>query len=283
MAWHVGVMHHRDTRDSAWHRTWQGACACSTATQVVSYRECCLQGSDLVLGGYDVTSASECCFKCSEHKQCQFWTYGTKGKKKGKCWVKSDGKSSDARQNRWGTTSGDRESGYYDPCEDKTNRIDNNDYVGSDLVKGGFSNTTPDKCCAHCIATMGCKYWVFGKDNNKCWVKADTRGSQKKPNRMSGTFVKSLPSSLPPTLLPSLPPSLPPSLQPTLQPSWQPSLQPSLQPLVAASSIVRGGSNVPPPSQQSPLSQPAQPQPGQAHPAQPSGASKCCLACSGHK
>ena len=49
--------------------------------------ECGLQGSDIVKGGYDVTSASKCCIKCSEHKKCEYWTYGTSGSRKGKCWV----------------------------------------------------------------------------------------------------------------------------------------------------------------------------------------------------
>ena len=267
-----------------------------TIPHVVSYGECFLQGSDLVLGGYDVTSSSECCLKCSELKQCSYWTYATKGDKQGKCWVKSDSKSYDAEHTKLGRSSGDRESGYYDPCEDKANRRDNHDYAGSDLVKGGFSNTTPDTCCAHCIATKGCKYWVFGKDNNKCWVKADIASSEEKWNRMSGWFVESPTPTLPPTL----PPSLQPTLLPTLQPTLQPSLQPSLQPLGAASNIVTDSPNLPPPSHnhhshnprshkhhthnpQSPLSQPTQRQPPQPQPAQPSGPSTCCLACSGNK
>ena len=140
------------------------------------------QGSDIVKGGYSVASASKCCLKCSQHKKCEYWTYGTKGSRKGKCWIKTNMKGKQSQ--------GNRESGYYDPCQDKDNFEDNIDYQGSDLVKGGFSNTTPEKCCAHCIATKGCKYWTFGKNNNKCWVKSNTKGFEHQSNRKSGGFVR---------------------------------------------------------------------------------------------
>ena len=83
-----------------------------------------------------VTSASACCLECSKHKTCKYWTYGTKGE----CWVKTDSKGPQQQVGR--------ESGYYDPCKDHSNFEDNTDYHGSDLVKGGFSNATPEKCCA---------------------------------------------------------------------------------------------------------------------------------------
>ena len=50
-------------------------------------------------------------------------------------------------------------------------------------MKGGFHGTTPASCCAHCIATKGCKYWTHGTDNMRCWVKTTPKGKQKQWNR----------------------------------------------------------------------------------------------------
>ena len=87
-------------------------------------------------------------------------------------------------------SQGNRESGYYDPCQDETNFEDNVDYQGSDLVKGGFSGITkPSQCCQKCVATQGCKYWTMGKNNHKCWVKSNMNGVESQSNRASGSFI----------------------------------------------------------------------------------------------
>jgi len=139
-------------------------------------------GSDIVKGIKGVKSASACCMKCSKHKKCEYWTYGTKGKRKNTCWVKTNMKGQDDQHNR--------EAGYYDPCQDTSNVEDKVDYQGSDLVKGGFTGiSTPKGCCQKCVATSGCKYWTLGKDRAVCWVKSGYEGWEEQDNRASGTFV----------------------------------------------------------------------------------------------
>ena len=74
-------------------------------------------------------------------------------------------------------------------CLDKTNFKDGVDYVGSDLVKGGLNVSKVSECCSRCIITQGCKYWTFGKDDNKCWLKTNMNGNKAKLTRISGSLV----------------------------------------------------------------------------------------------
>ena len=46
-------------------------------------------GADLVKGGVRASSPSDCCAKCRANSKCLYWTYGTRGSKKGTCWLKS--------------------------------------------------------------------------------------------------------------------------------------------------------------------------------------------------
>merc|ERR1711998_657010 len=73
------------------------------------------QGSDLVKGGFTVASSSECCMKCSEYPMCEYWSYGNSGSKKGKCWVKKNSATEGKEP------QDNRDSGYYDPCQDDAN------------------------------------------------------------------------------------------------------------------------------------------------------------------
>jgi chemotaxis protein histidine kinase CheA len=141
-------------------------------------------GSDLKKGGLKASSAQDCCMKCTKYHKCEYWTFATKGKRKGTCWVKSSMSGVESQD--------DRAAGYYDPCEDPSNVEKGTDYHGSDIVKGGFQVSSAKQCCQKCVATQGCKFWTLGtkgRRKNTCWVKYGYSGWEKQGNRDSGTFV----------------------------------------------------------------------------------------------
>jgi hypothetical protein len=66
------------------------ACAsCSSPSTFLDQQD--YQGSDLIKGGIQAASASECCKKCNGHSACSYWTFGTSGTKKGYASKKSGG------------------------------------------------------------------------------------------------------------------------------------------------------------------------------------------------
>jgi hypothetical protein len=67
---------------------------------------------------------------------------------------------------------------------------DNTDLQGADIVDGGFNDIiTPKACCQKCAETQGCKYWTFGSDVSKCWVKSSVKGQEFQSHRQSGTLA----------------------------------------------------------------------------------------------
>ena len=61
---------------------------------------------------FTAASASACCLKCSKHKECSHWTYGTEGSTKGACAIKTA---------KGPPPQVDHKAGAYDPCQDQDN------------------------------------------------------------------------------------------------------------------------------------------------------------------
>lgn len=71
---------------------------CQDPSQFAKKRD--YQGSDLIKGGVPVANAQACCKKCEGTKFCEYWTYGTSGKRKGTCWVKSSMQGNEPQDDR---------------------------------------------------------------------------------------------------------------------------------------------------------------------------------------
>ena len=74
-------------------------------------------------------------------------------------------------------------------CQGEDKFKDGVDYFGSDLMKGFIVSNASD-CCSKYLVTAGCKYWTFGTDNKKCWLKPNMNGKLPKSTRVSGTMVE---------------------------------------------------------------------------------------------
>jgi len=61
------------------------------------------------------------------------------------------------------------------------------DYHGSDLIKGGLYATSAAQCCKKCSKVKGCKYWTYGTNRHRCWVKSTMAGYERQRNRIAGT------------------------------------------------------------------------------------------------
>merc|ERR1712217_573688 len=114
--------------------------------------------------------------KCSQYPKCEYWSFGSSGSKKGRCWVKLN--SASVREE----PQDNRDSGYYDPCQDDGNVEKHIDFLGSDLIKGGTNTKNTRECCHTCVATVGCKYYSYstsGSRKGTCWTKSDMSGWEK--------------------------------------------------------------------------------------------------------
>ena len=111
------------------------------------------------------------------------------------------------------------------------------DYQGGDISNGKVSGGATDAkaCCLACFANTDCKFWTWGTDNNKCWLKNSDKGKQSQNNRESGgvdrtTAAPTAPPTSAPTRQPSVAPTVVPSALPSLLPTVVPSNKPTSQP-----------------------------------------------------
>jgi hypothetical protein len=74
-------------------------------------------------------------------------------------------------------------------CRDTTTFLKKHDYQGSDLIRGGVRASSPAECCKKCRQNRRCRFWTYGTHNprkGRCWLKKNSRGSQRQNNRESG-------------------------------------------------------------------------------------------------
>jgi len=78
-------------------------------------------------------------------------------------------------------------------CDDSCNMIDQHDYHGNDLIKGGHTDVADhQECCQLCHANAACTFWTYstGNSNGKaaklCWLKDSNSGAESQIERQSG-------------------------------------------------------------------------------------------------
>lgn len=102
-------------------------------------------------------------------------------------------------------TSSKLQATSYDRCEANSPFNTDTDYQGSDIIKGGIQNLhSAIQCCQACLDQEGCKYFTWGTNVNKCWLKSNRAGSESQLYRTSGAPVEyTYPPSAAPTFLPT--------------------------------------------------------------------------------
>jgi len=78
-------------------------------------------------------------------------------------------------------------------CRDTSSFLKQHDYQGSDLVKGGVKARSPADCCKKCRENKKCRYWTYGTKRprkGRCWLKKNSKGSQRQLNRESGRVCR---------------------------------------------------------------------------------------------
>lgn len=78
-------------------------------------------------------------------------------------------------------------------CQNPLTFLKKHDYQGSDLIRGGVSANSPADCCKKCRQNRRCRYWTYGTHRprkGRCWLKKNSKGSQRQSNRESGRVCK---------------------------------------------------------------------------------------------
>ena len=60
---------------------------------------------------------------------------------------------------------GDRRGRELDPCP-----------IEPKKKQGGLYATSAAQCCKKCSKVKGCKYWTYGTNRHRCWVKSAMAG-----------------------------------------------------------------------------------------------------------
>jgi len=78
-------------------------------------------------------------------------------------------------------------------CNDASLFLDSFDYHGSDLAAGTVK-VDAKACCQACCDNTACKFWTWGKDNSKCWLKHSEDGMERQSNRVAGQLPAGVPN-----------------------------------------------------------------------------------------
>ena len=151
------------------------ACSADDACTAGPLQSIDCSDSDLANGTLSgITSPSTCCNRCSNLTGCRAWTVYPE---LAVCYLKSDCRGLIGKE---GAVSGGVSTCMYKP----TSGIDCKD---SDLPGGSTPGVTdPDRCCALCSGTIGCKAWTLYPDKAMCYLKSDCKGYLPKQGAISG-------------------------------------------------------------------------------------------------
>jgi hypothetical protein len=137
----------------------------------------------------------------------------------------------------------------YDRCAPNQPFEVNTDYQGSDLMTGITNIASALDCCYRCVETANCRYFTYGTDQNKCWVKDSATGHESQLYRTSGDLLQ---YTDPPTEAPTVTPTSTPTEHPTMVPTADPAAPPTHAPTTAPSTAATPPAPVTVPTVQAP-------------------------------